>query len=150
MVVVLNNLKEIAESQQSSNINDTGIKTEIEKCKMAIEKIYNLKKGIYEDYKEGLLSKEEYLSYKTDYENSEKFHRDKIDVLEKQKKEDKDIFQNEWIIKLINTKKIGVLDRSILADFIDFVEIREDKSIKITWNCSTEINELLQSISAEL
>lgn len=146
-IKTLDNLKQLAEKQQKTNIDTSSIKNEINRNELALDKIYNLKKGIYEDYKEGLLTKEEYLRFKSDYDASEKMYRDKIDLLEKQAKENNDdVFQNEWLTKLIEQKEIDCLDRSILADFIDYIEIGEDKKITITWNCPTEINKLMNRV----
>ena len=143
----VSDIMKIAQAQQKTIKKSSNIKNEIIKIQINLDKVYNLKKGIYEDYKEGLLSKEEYLQYKNDYDANEKLYKDKIEVLENQtKEEENDIFKNPWLVKFIKTKKIDTLDRSILADFIKYIEIGENKVITITWNCPTEINDLMDNI----
>lgn len=148
-ILTVSNLKQIAESQQKKVKKTKSSKKEIEKNQIALDKIRNLKKGIYEDYKDEILTKEEYLQYKDDYSSQEKFYEDKIKVLESQdgKNESDEIFNNEWIINLINTKQIEKLDRSILAGFIDYIEIGENKRVIINFNC---INEKVKAFMEEI
>lgn len=143
------NLKNIAELQQKKSKNLNNLKNEIEKNQIALNKINNLKQGTYEDYKEGILTKDEFLQYKEDYSNKEKFYIDKINTLKSQNNEEgNNIFKNEWLINLINTKEIIKLDRSILADFIDYIEIGENKKITINFNCTEkEVQELMNSLN---
>ena len=67
------NLQELVKSQsftatkmrKSTDIELTKLKTELERVK-------KLKKSIYEDYKDELISKEEFLSYREDYQQKRK------------------------------------------------------------------------------
>jgi len=142
------NLQKIAQSQQKIKKGNTNVKKELEKNQISLDKIYVFKKGIYEDYKDGILTKDEYLQYKSDYDKDEKLYNDKVDTLTRQENEEvNDIFKNKWLIKLIKTKQIDKLDRSILADFIDHIEISNNKELTFVWNCPTELNELMDSLN---
>lgn len=93
-----------------------------------------------------MLTKDDYVNLKNDYDNDEKFHKEKIETLSKQNEESVSIFENPWLIKFLSNKKIEKLDRSILADIIEYIEIGSDKEVIITWNCPIELNELMRNI----
>ncbi len=62
------NLKELVQSQSFTSSKVKKITdTELGKIKAELERVKKLKKSIYEDYKDGLISKEEFLSYREDY-----------------------------------------------------------------------------------
>jgi DNA invertase Pin-like site-specific DNA recombinase len=145
-----NQLQKLVLTQQEGITKTNGnIKIELEKIKIALNKIYTLKKGIYEDYREGILSKEEYLQYKIDYEKNEAMYKDKIKTLEDtESKKPNNILNNEWVKRFLATKKIDVLTREIMADFVKVINVDEDKQLEIVLNCSDEFNELLTSIGS--
>lgn len=98
-----------------------------------IEKIDNFKKGLYEDWKSGYITKEEYLEYKEKYEHDIEKLKEIILNLNIQQKRRKEIINknNEWIENLKLNKNITKLDRDIILELIDFIEIYEGKKIKI-------------------
>lgn len=142
-------LKDIIESEQIiTNMPNDNIKNEIEKNSLAINKIYNLKKGIYEDYKDGILTKEEYLRYKEDYEKTEIIYKNKIKTLEESKENViYNIFENEWVKRFLTDDEIGELSRERLADFIKEIVVDENMHMEYTLTCDDAIKDLLDSIS---
>jgi DNA invertase Pin-like site-specific DNA recombinase len=70
-IIYESNMNKYKTKQEQIQTQSDGIKNEIDKTKIMLNKISNLKKGIYEDYKEEILSKEEYFRYKEEYEKSE-------------------------------------------------------------------------------
>lgn len=147
----LTNLEKIVKAQEKSNKVVNNFDNEIEKNKMALDRIYSLKKGIYEDYKEKILSKDDYLQYKKDYEKDEDFYKKKIDMLEEQMINDNDnIFDNEWVKNFLKNKKIDKLDRLIVVDSIDEILIGENKNVDIILTCTNEVKNILNEISADV
>lgn len=124
-----------------------GIKNEIEKTRLSINKVYNLKKGVYEDYKEGILTKDEYLQYKKDYEKEEKLYNDKVKTLENILTDNS---SNSEAKKYIEYKNIDKLTREIMADCVESVVIYENGELDITLTCNNEIGELINKYSAEI
>ena len=90
---------------------------EIKKYELMLEKIYNKKKGVYEDYRDGILSKEEYLSYKNDYTKDEERIRGQIHVLKEEKENTSN--ENEWIERLKKYRKVDSLNRELIAEILD-------------------------------
>jgi DNA invertase Pin-like site-specific DNA recombinase len=120
-------------------------KNEIEKSKLLLNKIYNLKKGIYEDYKDNILSKEDYLQYKEDYEKSEILYKDKIAILENSILNQP---QKDEAEKYIQYKNIDKLTREILANCLVKIDVYENGELDILLSCDNEIGELIKKYSA--
>ena len=93
-----------------------------------LNQIYLLKKGSYEDYKNGLLTKEEYLSYKEDYLRNESLIRGQMDAVAQELQENDE--RSEWIENLKKYRRIETLDRGILACILDGITVYEDEKEK--------------------
>lgn len=88
-----------------------------------LDKLYFLKKSIYEDYKAGDLSKEDYLAYKADYEREEGMIKSQMNTLNQSISKAGE--KNEWIEHLKQFKEIKKLDRATLACILDSIEVYE-------------------------
>lgn len=121
------------------------IEKETQTFKIQLEKIQKLKKGIYEDYKEDILTKEEFIAYKNDYIQQEQVLNDKIETLSNIKNENNNdnIINNEWIQTLLKYKKIKKLDRETIVKMIYMIYVYENRKIKIVYNFSNELETLL-------
>lgn len=127
--------------------------TELVKLKAELERVKKLKKSIYEDYKDELISKDEYFSYREDYGQKETLYAKQIEALEAKKKDNvtEDIFQTPWLRRLLELKDIEELDRDIIVEMIDEIIVYENRKIKIRYNFGNELEHLFSSIySAEL
>lgn len=103
---------------------------DIKKYDIQLKKLYNLKKSLYEDYRGGLLSEEEYISYKEDYTKEEEIIKGLLDSIEK--KEETDEREQKWIKTLLKYKKVEKLDREIIAEILDKIIIKEtDEALDI-------------------
>lgn len=157
--IVLGDLKKIIGSVddlkalvQSQDINVDKSKQlasrEIGKIQLDLERIKTLKKSVYEDYKEGLIYKEEFLSYREDYSKKEELFLKQLEVLEKEKDEGitSNVFETPWVKRLLELKEIESLDRDIIIEMIDQVTIYENRKIKISYNFSNELENLFSSV----
>lgn len=112
----------------------TEIFEEIKRKKIRqMEKVNHWKQSLYEDWKNGDLTKEEYLTYKEKYQTEIEQIKKSLQYMEKQKQNEKEgkEKENEWFTSFRKKKNIDELDRIILEEMIDFIEIYEDKKIKI-------------------
>ena len=111
-----------------------------------IEKLSNLKKGLYEDWKNEYITKEEYLEYKKKYENDIKKIKEVIVNLEKQKNDINKVEKknNLWLENLKKEKNIINLDRDVIAEIIDYIEIHENKKITIHFKFMNEFDKSLE------
>lgn len=101
--------------------------------KKEIEKISNLKRCLYEDWKNSYITKEEYLEYKQKYEDDIDRIKESIVNLDKQNEKEEEIAKvnNEWIENFKRYKNITELDRYIITELIDYIEVHENKKITI-------------------
>lgn len=137
----VDNIKAIVASQKKNVLCDSkSPKHEEDKLKIELARVEKLKRETYDDYKDKLLSKEEYLSYRKFYEEKKELLEKRIDSLEnKYRKSDEiDIFDMPWIRRLLLTKEIVQLDRDIITAMIDHIYIYENGRIKIVYNFSDE------------
>lgn len=101
-------------------------RVDVTKYKDRLAKLYSLKKDSYEDYRSGLLTKEEYLMYKDDYLKEEALVNGQMTAA-LQLMEEKDE-RNEWIEHLRKYRRIDRLDRGILACILDGITVYEDEN----------------------
>ena len=108
--------------------------------KREIEKINNLKRGLYEDWKNDYITKEEYLEYKQKYEQDINKPKEIIINLDKQKEKQEEIINGNslWIENFKANKNITKLDRDIITELIDYIEVHENKEITIHFKFMNE------------
>lgn len=122
--------------------------TEISKIRSELERVKRLKQSVYEDYKEELITKEEFLSYREDYQKKEELYSKQIEALEEKKSDSitDDVFDTPWLKRLLELKDIEKLDREIVVEMISEIKVYENRKIKITYNFSNELEHLFSSI----
>ena len=110
-----------------------------------IEKLNNFKKSLYEDWKNEDITKEEYLEYKQKYEQDIDRIRETIVNFDKNKEKEKCVISenNKWIENFKIHKNIEKLDRNIITELIDYIEVYENKKIKIHFKFIKEAERLL-------
>lgn len=93
------------------------------------------------DYKDDLITKEELDSYNREYLYKLNSLRIKLQDLEKSKDNNINL---DWIYKFKKTKKVDVIDRNIVTEFIDNIYAYNDGSIKIVFKNNNEYLEALK------
>lgn len=136
------NLLNKISKQKSKKIIDENIKNIKKDKENEIEKIKNLKRGLYEDWKNGYIKKEEFLEYRDKYEKDMDIAKKNIINLDKEnKKEEKvTIENNKWIQNLAENKNITELDRDIIEELIDYIEVYENNKIAIHFKFSDQLS----------
>ena len=152
---IIRNVENLQELVKSQSFTATKIRksTDIEltKLKAELERVKKLKKSIYEDYKDELISKEEFLSYREDYQQKEMLYSKQIETLEEKKKESvtEDVFETPWLRRLLELKDIEELDRDIIVEMIDQITVYENRKLKISYNFGNELEHLFSSVYCE-
>mgnify|MGYP005808039469 CR=1 FL=1 len=154
---IVRSVEDLQELVKKQSLTASRIKksadTELVKLKAELERVKKLKKSIYEDYKDELISKDEYFSYREDYGQKENLYAKQIEALEAKKKDNvtEDIFQTPWLRRLLELKDIEELDRDIVVEMIDEIIVYENRKIKIRYNFGNELEQIFSSVySAEL
>lgn len=140
-------LEKLVERQSKAVPTALGaLQMEIERLSGELEKIKRRKREIYEDFKDNLISREEYISYREDYLIKEKNLEKKI-LISKEEAEtygEEDVFQNTWIRALLDTHSMVDLTRDIVIEMIDCIQVYEGHKIKIVYNFSDELESLFE------
>lgn len=102
-----------------------------------LERVYRLKKGAYEDYREGLLSKDEYLHYKEDYDHQEAELTAQLQLLEKAASECA-APSHPWVEALLRQGELTELDRITVAETVRSIRVFEGGHLEITYAFSNE------------
>ena len=114
--------------------------------KKYISKISNFKRTLYEDWKNGDITRIEYLEYKEKYEKDIENLRRNIERLENEKNENKKISSNEWIRKFKEQKNMTRLSRYIVMELIECIYVHENKNITIKFKFEDEFKRYLKYI----
>ena len=148
MISNLNSFKKVVESSaKSSQRKKVSSEQEVARVATALEKTRRLKKGLYEDYKEGLISLEEYKSLKERYDEEEKLYADIADSLSNaEETSDSEAIEQEWVKNLLERGNIEELDRVVLSELVDEIQIFKERRIRIIYR--TEVQSLKEIIRA--
>ena len=116
-----------------------------------IEKISNLKRCLYEDWKNEDITREEYLEYKQKYEQDIERIKGVIDNLDKQKEKQEELIEesSEWLENFKKYKNITELDRDIITELIENIEVYENKKIKIHFKFMNELDKIYEYLDNE-
>jgi DNA invertase Pin-like site-specific DNA recombinase len=140
----------IAEIIQSTerNRNNKRIETAVNKKQSELDKIQKLKKCVYEDWKLGELTREEYAEYKSQYENDEKTILKSMETLFSEKKKfAAQINENNiWIQSFKKHKNITSLNREILIELLDKVLVHEGGDLTFVFKFADEFKLLTELI----
>lgn len=125
-------------SVENQNIND------ITNIEAQLNKIKHLKKSVYEDYKLGILSREEFIDYKADYDKQERNISKLINAIKNNNQcQEEAILESAFIKQLGEKSEIVELDRTVLETFYEKIYIYDDKHLKFKYKFS----EIIEAIN---
>ncbi|MBQ3664864.1 MAG: recombinase family protein [Lachnospiraceae bacterium] len=112
------------------------------------QKYEKLKVSVYEDLKDELISKEEYISMKQEFEKRRRAALDSIAQIkiEIETLASRNGKHHEWIESFLANKGIEKLERNIVVELIDYIKIYEDKRIEIVFRYADNYKEILNQI----
>lgn len=106
---------------------------------LGIKRLYHLKQSAYEDYRDGLIDKEDYRRFAQNYQNQADQLQSQLSYLEERQES---LNKKPWIDALLKHKKLTELDRTTVTETIQEIRIFEDKQIEITYTFSDDIGVL--------
>lgn len=112
------------------------------------QKYEKLKVSVYEDLKDELISKEEYISMKQEFEKRRRAALDSIAQIkiEIETLASRNGKHHEWIESFLANKGIEKLERNVVVELIDYIRIYEDKRIEIVFRYADNYKEILNQI----
>lgn len=112
------------------------------------QKYEKLKVSVYEDLKDELISKEEYISMKQEFEKRRRAALDSIAQIkiEIETLASRNGKHHEWVESFLANKGIEKLERNVVVELIDYIKIYEDKRIEIVFRYADNYKEILNQI----
>lgn len=127
--------------QVSVGRKNENMETECKRIENELERIRRRKQAVYEDYQDGLISKEELICYRQEYIQKETLYISQRNTLF-QKKQETFAPISPWLQQLLEQKKIQQLSRSIIVEMVQEILIYENHHIKIRYRFSDEAKKL--------
>lgn len=134
-------LPQLVGSQSKEQSSNNSAKKR-QRLQLDLEKCIRKKAESYDDYKEGLLSKEEFLAYGEKCDVQKQQLESQLGFLDDEKAKEKALQSNVWIKTLLERKEVDEIDREIVLDMVHEIQVYEDNTIKIIYNFSDELDHL--------
>ena len=135
IIASVQNLQSLAaETEKRSSREQKGEQGRLEG---GLERLYRLKKLAYEDYRDGLIRRDDFLRYQTDYEQQERELSAQLQKLKEAQEED--LLLHPWVQSLLQHGRLTSLDRITVAETVKQILIFEDGHIEITYTFSNEL-----------
>ena len=141
IITAVTDLKRLAEEHKTSCAKPKGRESEQKRLKGAIERLRRLKRNVYEDYRDGLLNREEFIRYKADYDGQEATLQGQLERLEAS--DEDEIIRHAWVERLVELGELKELDRETVTQLVKTIRVFEDHRIEITYLFSEELGLLL-------
>lgn len=141
-----NVIKEISKAKKL-NFRKESVENNIKRQEIELEKNKKLKKSIYEDWKLGMISEEDFFEYSKDYNEKIAKIEEKISYFNNEivKIQDKPN-DDSWIEKFKKNKNITVLSKEIIDELIDNIYVHEGGNITIVFNYEDEYKNAIEYI----
>lgn len=141
-------MSELVKSIQETPVmkkKDFNYQEQKNKQEKELYKIVHYKKGLYQDFKDGLISKGEYLGLKKDYSEQENHIQSIIKNLDKELANTKKVVEqkDQYLEKFIKHKGFDQLNRDILVDLVQQIYVYENKDVRIKFTFEDEYKNLI-------
>ncbi|MCD8150522.1 MAG: recombinase family protein [Clostridiales bacterium] len=143
---VIQNLNHTVAAETKGN----EIKVRIREKQRRLAKIRRLGTGIYEDYREGILSETEYLDLRCKYANESEALQREVDELFLKEEDYSEEYQAKGTLAEIvkANQNFAVLNREIVETFIADVKVHTDDHLEIVFNFEDEFQHLIKMSEA--
>ena len=124
---------------------------EIKRMKTEIEKLQSIRTALFDDYMEQLLTEQEYLYAKNDYDKREEKFRNRLDELFIEQSRFSEVYthENKYLTAFRRFMDAKELCREMLLALIHSIELNADKSIQINFKFKDDVDELTEYFAAQ-
>jgi DNA invertase Pin-like site-specific DNA recombinase len=121
----------------------------IEANEEVIRKYNKMLVSLFEDYRAGIVSREDFQVIKSDFDLNKSKAEKSIEKIEKELAEIQSIasLDNSWMQAFKENKNITKLDRNVIVDLIDRVLVSENGDIQVVFDCDDKYRELVKQAS---
>ena len=142
IIGTVNDLQKIAAENKAASPTERNTANEAKRLEAALTRVRKLKQGAYEDYRDKLISREDFVRYKQDYDHQEETLAIQLEQL---KTPNDTVSQTKpWIEKLLQLGRLEELDRETIVQTIKEIRIFEDKHIDIQYLFSEALRDVLE------
>ena len=148
MIRRMGNLSEVVEQSMTAGTDRQTEDSEENRFRTELERVRKLKKAVYEDYRSDLISREEFISYRQEYQKKEELLIKQTEAAENagNSGRNRNIMENPWVRRLLELGSIERLDRNIVTVLVHEIKIYENHTIKIIYNFSDEQQHLFKTV----
>ena len=129
LIAGVENLRQLA--QQGAAKRPRSGTDQPQKLEVALQRIQRRRQSAYEDYQDALISKEDYLRYRTDYDAQEQALQAQLDKLHSTAQDDP--LSLPWVKELLALGHLTELDRPTVAAAIREIRVYEGNHIEIDY-----------------
>ena len=143
-MIALSDAVEIINSSQDMKPEVVKYEQRIRKLQEEVESNNSRKKNLYEDYKDGILSRDEYSGLRDQYQNRIMEIEKSITALQRERES---VIANgsgkrAWIEKIRGYEDTTTLDRELVSFLIERIEVFDDSAVCVTYRFQKEIEEM--------
>ena len=132
LIAQVQNIDKLAENQRSKRGARLQQDNDIRRPDAVISRMRRQKQRLYEGYRAGSISREEYIRRKEDYDKQEHSLTESLKPLN-EPKEHAAPSKEAWVDKLVNLGKLETLDRMILKETVKEIRVFEDGRLEISY-----------------
>ena len=144
---------EKTEQTRERNCSDYGVRQyhfyarEIAKVQSSLRKAKSRERGLYEDYRDGIITGEEYLQYQKSYRQQiEDLEQSAEEMLERQKCYQKDFLPDkDWVAAVKKFMGKRKLTKEMADAFVERIVLDKEGNVEITLKYDDFLKELLQT-----
>ena len=120
---------------------------EIAKVQNSLHKVKSRERGLYEDYKDGIITSEEYLQYQQSYrQQAAELEQSVEEMLERQKCYQKDFLPDEgWVGAVKKFMRKRKLTKEMADAFVERIILDKEGNVEVTLKYDDFLKELLQT-----
>jgi len=109
------------------------IDNEIRELNTKIQRSISLRTSIYDDYMEQILTEQDYLYAKRNYEKTESLAKSKLEVLLLQKKKyyETYAYENKWLSAFRAFKEEKILTKEMITELVHAVEVHSVRKVEV-------------------
>lgn len=132
MLSGIKNLKQLVMQAEREAIKKVYTEGENERLRAALERVQRMKQGVYEDYREKVISKADFMRYRQDYEAQEQVLQTQLKRLDESAALQKSSGVS-WGQVLTERGSLLALDRLIVAETVEQIRVFEGSTIEVTY-----------------
>ena len=129
LMAAVENLRQLAQQGAAQRPASTG--DQPQKLEAALQRIQRRRQSAYEDYQDALISKEEFLRYRADYDAQEQALQAQLDKLRGMAQDDP--LALPWVKELLALGHLTELDRPTVAAAIQEIRVYEGNRVEIDY-----------------